>query len=64
MLKLDDNALLPTPGGPLMIATLMLFSKFLHLSAARVAQSDRASDSYNYAGASEGCEFDPRRGLW
>ena len=31
-------------------------------SPARVAQSDRASDSY-LRGRSEGCEFDPRRGL-
>jgi hypothetical protein len=30
---------------------------------ARVAQLDRASDSYYAIGQSEGCEFDPRRGL-
>ena len=34
-----------------------------YVSAARLAQSDRASDSYDKASASEGCEFDPRGGL-
>ncbi|KAI5900072.1 uncharacterized protein SCHCODRAFT_02027553 [Schizophyllum commune H4-8] len=31
---------------------------------ARLAQSDRASDSYKSRRASEGCEFDPRGGLY
>jgi hypothetical protein len=47
---------------------LMLIGIFWSLSTARLAQSDRASDSYGGRGValrlqSEGCEFDPRGGL-